>query len=151
MLGQQFILILLLFLMNIFLNHYNMTVTLSKETNWCFLDSFYLFIFYLAVLGLAAWGFLQLWQAGAVLQLWCVGFSLQYHLLLWNTGFRVYRLQQLWFLGSRAQAQQLQHTGLIAPQHVGSSRNQESNPRLLHWQADSLPLSHQGSPKLDFM
>ena len=24
--------------------------------------------------------------------------------------------------------------------------NQGSNPRLLHWQADSLPLSHQGSP-----
>ena len=23
---------------------------------------------------------------------------------------------------------------------------QGSNPRLLHWQADSLPLSHQGSP-----
>ena len=24
--------------------------------------------------------------------------------------------------------------------------NQESNPRLLHWQADSHPLNHQGSP-----
>jgi len=24
---------------------------------------------------------------------------------------------------------------------------QESKPHLLHWQADSLPLSHQGSPK----
>ena len=26
---------------------------------------------------------------------------------------------------------------------------QGSNPRLLHWQADSLPLSHQGNPNLD--
>ena len=25
---------------------------------------------------------------------------------------------------------------------------QESNPHLLHWQADSLPLSHQGSPQV---
>ena len=28
----------------------------------------------------------------------------------------------------------------------GSIPTQRSNPRLLHWQADSLPLSHQGSP-----
>ena len=27
---------------------------------------------------------------------------------------------------------------------------QGSNPHLLHWQADSLPLSHQGSPVPDF-
>ena len=30
--------------------------------------------------------------------------------------------QQLWLAGSRAQAQQLWHTGLAAPRHVGSSR-----------------------------
>ena len=30
----------------------------------------------------------------------------------------------------------------------GSSTTQESNPSLLHWQADSLPLSHLGSPRL---
>ena len=29
----------------------------------------------------------------------------------------------------------------------GTFPTQESNPCLLHWQADSLPLSHQGSPK----
>ena len=29
--------------------------------------------------------------------------------------------QQSWFPGSRAQAQWLWHTGLVAPQHVGSS------------------------------
>ena len=28
--------------------------------------------------------------------------------------------------------------------------DQESNPCLLHWQADSLPLSLQGSPKVNF-
>ena len=33
-----------------------------------------------------------------------------------------HRLQQLWLMGSRAQAQQLWLTGLVAPRHVGSSR-----------------------------
>ena len=32
------------------------------------------------------------------------------------------RAQQLWLAGSRAQAQQLWHTGLVTPRHVGSSR-----------------------------
>ena len=41
--------------------------------------------------------------------------------------------------GSRAQAQ---YCGTRAPWHVGSSG---SNLGLLHWQADSLPLSHLGS------
>ena len=30
----------------------------------------------------------------------------------------------------------------------GIFQTQETNPRLLHWQADSLPLSHLGSPSL---
>ena len=33
----------------------------------------------------------------------------------------------------------------------GSFPDQGSNPHLLHWQADSLPLSHQGSPAILFM
>ena len=52
----------------------------------------------------------------------------------------VLRLQYLWFLGSGAQAQELWHMGLVASQHVASSLDQGSNPGLLHWQADSLPL-----------
>ena len=35
--------------------------------------------------------------------------------------------------------------GLVAPRHVGSSWIR-SNPCLLHWQVDSLPLSYQGKP-----
>ena len=31
--------------------------------------------------------------------------------------------------------------------HPGIFPTQESNPRLLHWQANSLPLSHLGSPE----
>ena len=50
------------------------------------------------------------------------------------------------FLGSRAEAQRLWCTGLVAPRHVGVFLDQESNLCLLQWQADSLPLSHQESP-----
>ena len=61
--------------------------------------------------------------------LWCTGFSLQWLLLLQSTGSSCVgfnscdtRSQQLWLAGSRAQAQQLWCTGLVAPRHVGSSR-----------------------------
>ena len=36
-------------------------------------------------------------------------------------------------------------TGLVTPQHVGSSRAQELNLRLLHWRVDSLPMSYEFS------
>ena len=49
------------------------------------------------------------------------GLSLWLLLLLRSTSSRVHWLQQLWFLGSRVQAQWLWCTGLIAPQHVGFS------------------------------
>ena len=55
-------------------------------------------------------------------------FSLRWLLLLRSTGSRCVgfsscgtRAQQLWLMGSRAQAQQLWHTGLAAPWHMGSS------------------------------
>ena len=35
---------------------------------------------------------------------------------------------------------------LSRPAACGIFPDQRSNPRLLHWQADSLPLDHQGSP-----
>ena len=55
--------------------------------------------------------------------------------------------------GSRSQW--LQHVGSIVAAHefscsvaCGIFPDQGSNPRLLHWQADSLPLSHQKVLKL---
>ena len=72
---------------------------------------------------------------------------------LGHTGFNscVAWAQQLWLLGSKAQAQQLWRTGLVAPRHAGCPQSREgSNPSLLHWQVDSLPLSHQGSPSYTF-
>ena len=56
-------------------------------------------------------------------------FSLRWLLLLWSTGSRHTGFhscstwaQQLWLAGSRAQAQELWRTGLVAPRHVGSCR-----------------------------
>ena len=52
-------------------------------------------------------------------------------------------------VGSRAQC--LWHLGSVAPQHVGSSRIRDQTRYLLHWQVDSSPLSHQGSPPVLFL
>ena len=50
-------------------------------------------------------------------------------------------------------APRLQNTGLIVVVHGLSCSifpTQGSNPHLLHWQVDSLPLSHQRSPVICF-
>ena len=77
-------------------------------------------------------------------------------LLLLSPGSRVSGLQWLQHvgsgapLGSRAQAQQLWCTGLSWSVACGIFKDQGWNLCLLHWQADTLPLSHQGSPILSF-
>ena len=65
----------------------------------------------------------------------CTGLSLSRPLLLWSTGSR--------------------RTGSVVVAHgprcsaaCGIFPDQGSNPCPLHWQADSQPLRHQGSPKL---
>ena len=89
-----------------------------------------IYLFIQAALGLrcCAQVFSLVVASGGYSLLWCVGFSLQWLLLLRSTvsrstGFSSCgtRAQQLWLVGSRAQAQQLWCTGLVAPRHVGSS------------------------------
>ena len=65
---------------------------------------------------------------GGYSSLRCAGLSLWWPLLLLSTSSRHPGFsscgtcaQQLWLAGSRAQAQQLWCTGLVAPRHVGSS------------------------------
>ena len=96
--------------------------------------------------------------AQAFLQLKCSGLSLYLLQLLQSTGSRVHGLQQLQHLGSAVMAPGLYSTGLVAVAHglscsaaCGIFSDQGSNPCLLHWQADSLPLSHQGSPERCFL
>ena len=87
--------------------------------------------FWLCWVFAAAWAFLHLWQLVATLELWCTGFSSQWLLLLWS---------------SRVWAQDFMVQGLSSSAACGIFPDQGSNPCLLHWQVDSLPLSHQGSP-----
>ena len=77
---------------------------------------------------IAACGLSLVAVSGGYSSLRCAGFSLWW-LLLWSTGSRhaVFSTcstwaQQLWLSGSRAQAQQLWRTNLVASRHVGSSR-----------------------------
>ena len=77
----------------------------------------------------------------------CAGFSpvvmSRGHCLVAARGLLIAGLLLLWNMGSPAQAQQLwlrcSKTGRVFP-------GQGSNLCLLHWQADSLPVSRQGSP-----
>ena len=82
---------------------------------------FFKFIFGCVVSLVPCTGFLQLWRVGATLH--CSAQASHWVAsLVAEHGLQVCGLQQLWLVGSRAQAQQLWHTGSVAPQHVGSSQ-----------------------------
>ena len=75
----------------------------------------------------------------------CAGFSFRWLLLsqaraLGCTGFNSWSTR----------AQQLQHTGFSCSKVHVILPGQGRNPCDQHWQADSLPLCHQGSPHLCF-
>ena len=70
-------------------------------------------------------------------------------------GLQAHGLQQLWHLGSVVVAHRLQSAGSAVAAHepscsaaCGIPPDQGSNPCPLHWQADSQPLRHQGSPAI---
>ena len=86
---------------------------------------------------------------GADLSLWGTDFSLQWLLLLPTPA-----PGHLGQVSSVCAARGLQRTGSVVVGHSSCSTacgifpTQESNPCFLHWQVDSLPLSHQGSLSL---
>ena len=83
----------------------------------------FLFILFLASLGLrcCAWAFSSCGKWGLLFVAVC-GLLIAVASLASEHGLQARGLQQLWLAGSRAQAQQLWHTGLVAPRHVGSSQ-----------------------------
>ena len=96
-------------------------------------------------------GLLSLQQAGVTLSLRRAGFSAHWLLSLWSTGSRTCRLQQLLHVGSVAAVPG--GRGSCGTVHrfrcsmaCGILPSQGLNPCLLHWQAHSYPLHHQGSP-----
>ena len=62
----------------------------------------------------------------------------------WNTRIPSLRLRAL------GQGSVVAVDGLSCPAARGIFLGQGLNPCLLHWQTDSLPMSHQGSPKMCF-
>ena len=113
----------------------------------------------MAVLGLhGSQAFPWLWRVGATFLSQCVGLSLQWLLSLQSADSRARALQCWWHAGSVVVVPRLSSTGstvvahgLVAPQHVGIFLDQGSNPRLLHWQMDSLPLEPSGKPLKDHL
>ena len=105
-------------------------VLLRRVTFFFKINLFILFIyFWLRWVFLAAIGLSLVAASRDYSSLRCAGFSLWWLLLLRSTGSRCagfsscgMQAQQLWLAGSRAQPQQLWRTGLVAAQHVGSSR-----------------------------
>ena len=94
----------------------------------------YLFIyFWLCWVFVSVRGLSPVAASGGHSSLWCAGLSLSWPLLLRSTGSR--------------------RTGSVIVAHgpscsvaCGILPDQGSNPCPLHWQADSQPLRHQGSP-----
>ena len=99
----------------------------------------YLFIYLLAVVGLrfCARAFSSCGKRGPLSSSRCAGLSLSRPLLLRSTG------------SSHAGSVVVAH-GPSCSAACGIFPYQGSNPCALHWQADSQPLRHQGSPKKGF-
>ena len=82
----------------------------------------------------SVWGLSLVVASGGHSSSRCAGPSLSRPLLLWSTGSR------------RADSVVVAH-GPSCSAACGIFPDQGSNPCPLHWQADSQPLRHQGSPK----
>ena len=94
---------------------------------------------------------------GGYSSLWCVGFSLRWLLLLRSTGSRHQGFSSCGMRASVVVARGLYSAGSVVVAHelscsaaYGIFPDQGSNPCPLHWQADSQPLCHQGSPRVCF-
>ena len=94
---------------------------------------FYLFNFSCVGSSFSVRGLSPVVASGGHSSLRCAGLSLSRPLPLWSTGSR------------RAGSVVVAH-GPSCSAACGIFPNQGSNPCLLHWQADSQPLRHQGSP-----
>ena len=114
--------------------NYNLSLS-----NWNFFFCICLFIYlWLCWVFISVRGLSLVVASGGHSSSWCAGPSLSRPLLLRSTGSRC--------AGSVVVAH-----GLSCSAACGIFPDQGSNPCPLHWQADSQPLRHQGSPlKLEF-
>ena len=99
----------------------------------CLFVCFYFFILWLCWVFVSVRGLSLVAASGGHSSLRCTGLSLSRPLLLWSTGSR------------RAGSVIVAHWPSCSTA-CGILPDQGSNPCPLHWQADSQPLRHQGSP-----
>ena len=98
-------------------------IILQDNYLYYFIFKIYLFIF--GCLGSSLLHGLSLVAvSGGYSLLWCAGVSLWWPLVAEHR-LQARSLQQLWLAGSRAQAQQLWRTGLVALRHVRSSQTRD--------------------------
>ena len=98
-----------------------------------YLFIYFIFYFWLCWVLVSVQGLSLVVASGGHSSLRCAGLSLSRPLLLGSTGSR------------RAGSAVVAH-GPICSTACGILPDQGSNPCLLHWQVDSQPLHHQGSP-----
>ena len=117
----------------------------QRDTHFFFLKEckpclfIYLFIyFWLCWVFISVWGLSPVAASGGHSSSRCAGLSLSWPLLLRSKGSR------------RAGSVIVAH-GPSCSAACGIFPDQDSNPRPLHWQADSQPLRHQGSPGYAFL
>ena len=106
--------------------------------------NFWVYFIYFIYLFMACWVFVSVLEfslvaaSGGHSSLRCAGLSLSRPLLLRSTGSRC--------AGSRRAGSVVVAHGLRCSAACGIFPDQGSNRCPLHWQADSQPLHHQGSP-----
>ena len=126
--------VLLLFLLYVFWCRILVGFTLFFFLNFGFILFIYLFIYlWLCWVFVSVRGLSLVAASGGHSSSRCAGLSLSRPLLLQSTGSR------------RAGSVIVAH-GLSCSVACGIFPDQGSNPGPLHWQADSQPLRHQGSP-----
>ena len=111
---------------------------LEINYNYYFFNFIYLFIYlWLSWVFVSVRGLSLVAASGGHSSSWCTGLSPSRPLLLRSTG-------------SRCAGSAIVAHGPSRPVACGIFPDQGSNPCPLHWQADSQPLCHQGSPKVSF-
>ena len=117
--------------------------SLESSISFFFFLNFWVYLFYLFIYLWLCWVFISVRglslvvASGGHFSSRCVGLSLSRPLLLRSTGSR------------RAGSVTVAH-GPSYSAACGIFPDQGSNPCPLHWQADSQPLRHQGSPSISF-
>ena len=110
----------------------------QSSTIFLFLLFFFIYFFWLCWVFVSVRGLSLVVASGGHSSSRCAGLSLLWPLLLRSTGSR------------RAGSVVVAH-GPSCPAACGIFPDQGSNPCPLHWQADSQPLHHQGSPSTILM